>query len=138
MRGPDVVPPVSTMGEIESRMGLPPLEALLAERDTLVKQVAILRATHGPFGTYEALRKMQLASIGAILRAKAVEAGVRITEAAIYEGSPSHRDYLNFVTRATRGKAGGVVAGDRISGGKETVPPGAVIGGCTSPENGRT
>ena len=87
MRGPDVVPPVSTMGEIESRMGLPPLEALLAERDTLVKQVAILRATHGPFGTYEALRKMQLASIGAILRAKAVEAGVRITEAAIDEGS---------------------------------------------------
>lgn len=128
MTRPDVLPPVSTIGEIESRMGLPTLESLLAERDTLVKQVAILRATHGPFGTYEAMRKMQLASIGAILRAKAAEAGVKITEAAIEEGSHSHRDYLTFVTRATQEKAEWIVAENRITGINDTIQRGNVIG----------
>lgn len=127
MRGPDALPPVSTIGEIESRMGLPTIESLLAERDMVVRDVATLRAMHGPFGTYEALRKIELARIGTVVRAKAVDAGTKITEAAIEEASHSHRDYFSFVTRATAEKAEWFVLENRIQGINDTINRGQAV-----------
>ena len=128
MPGSDQFPVVTSLGEIEARMGLPSLESLLAERDTLVQQVASLRARHGPFGTYQDLRKIELARVAATIRAKAVEAGAKITEAAIEEAAHSHSDYIAFVTDATNEKAGWIVRENRIQGIQDTIQRANVIG----------
>lgn len=128
MRGPDAFPPVTTLSEVEARMGLPSLESLLAERDELVKLVAPLRARHGPFGTYQDIRKIELARVGAVIRARAVESGTKVTEAAIEEGAHSHPDYVAFVTDATNEKGGWIILENRITGIADTIQRANVIG----------
>lgn len=127
-RGPDVLPPVSTLGDIESRMGLPSVESLLAERDTLVQQIATLRAKHGPFGTFEALRKIELATIASSLRARALSEVRKITEAAIDEAAHADERYVRFMAEATQEKAEWAVQENRIVGIGETINRGNVIG----------
>lgn len=118
---PDHIVAQTALGEIEARIGLQPLEELLAERDTLVQQVADLRARHGPFGTYQDIRKIQLASIAATLRAKAVAEERKLTEAAIDEAAHADGRYVDFVTMATREKAEWAVAENRIQGIGDTI-----------------
>lgn len=122
-----MLPPVSTLGEIESRVGIPSIESLLAERDTLVKEVAPLRAKHGPFGTYDALRKVQLATIGAAIRAQAVLDERKITEAAIDEASHSDPAYVDWITQATREKTEWVLVENTIQGIGELIRRGDAI-----------
>jgi len=95
----------SPFGDIQDRMGLRPVEELLAERDELVKEVAPLRARHGAWGTYNDLRKIELAQVGALIRAEALKAGAKVTESFIEEQSHSSGRYADFVIQATEEKA---------------------------------
>lgn len=113
--------PLTPGGEVESRMGIQPLEELLHERDQLVKQVAPLRAKHGPFGTYGALRKVQLAAVAATIRAKAVEQGTKLTEAAIDEAAHASGAYMDFITQATREKTEWVLLENSVQGIQDTI-----------------
>ena len=95
----------TALGDIENRMGIPPIEELLAERDALVKEVAPLRARHGAWGTYNDLRKIELAQVGALIRAEALKAGAKVTESFIEEQAHSSGRYADFVIQATEEKA---------------------------------
>ncbi len=90
--------------DVELRLGLEPVEELLATRAELVSKVADLRARHGSFGTFDPMRKQQLAQIGAKLRAQAVLDGVKVTEAAIEEKSHASEEYAAFITQMTEEK----------------------------------
>lgn len=93
------------MADVEVRIGIQPIEELLAERDALVKKVAPLRARHAAFGTYEALRKIELATIAETIRAQAVADGKKITEDAIKDRAHAHPRYVQFIADATNEKA---------------------------------
>lgn len=136
MRGPDAIAPVSTIGDIEQRMGLPTIESLLAERDELVKSVAPLRAKHGPFGTFDALRKVQLATIAATIRAKAVAQGVKLTEASIEEAAHASPEYAGFIAQGTSEKAAWAEVENDITGINDTINRGNVVGRYLSQEVG--
>jgi hypothetical protein len=126
-QAPDAVVMVTPFGEIQERMGIPSIEALLAERDTLVRQVASLRAVHGSFGTYDAYRKIELASIAQIIRAEAAGKGTKVTEAFIEEAAHASGRYLDFVTKATQEKAQLAELENRIQGINDTVNRGQAV-----------
>lgn len=115
------------LGDIEARMGLMPIEELLAERDELVRQVAPLRARHGPFGTFEALRKVELSTVAATLRAQAVAENRKMTEAAIDEGAHADSRYIAFVTVATSEKAEWAILENSIQGINDTINRGQAV-----------
>lgn len=117
----------TALGEIESRMGVPPIEMLLAERDDLVKQVAPLRAKHGPGGTYQDVRKLLLAQLAARLRAVAVGEERKITEAALEEGAHSHQEYVEFIAQATEEKAHYFEIENRITGIADQINRGQAV-----------
>lgn len=117
----------TALGEIEARMGIPSIESLLAERDELVQQVAPLRAKHGPFGTYDALRKVELSTIASALRAQAVADGRKMTEASIEEAAHSDSRYVTFVTIATQEKTEWATLENRITGVADTIRRGEAI-----------
>lgn len=106
--------PNQALAEIESRMGIEPLDALHAERAKIVKQAAELRAKHGPFGTYDALRKLEWSRIATIIRAQAVLDQVKMTEAAIEQAAHADSRYIDFITNATLEKAQLSILEDRI------------------------
>ena len=124
---PDTVVASLPFSEIEARMGIPSLASLLAERDTLVQQVAELRAKHGPFGVYGDLRKIELSKIQAVIRADAVAKGVKITEAAIEQESHAHAKYVEFVTEATKQKADYFVLENKITSIEDTIRRGNTV-----------
>lgn len=121
-------------GEIESRMGLIPLEELLAERDELVAQVAPLRARHGSFGTYDALRTIELAKAAAAVRGRAVAESQKVTEAFIEEAARSSESYAAWVTQATLEKAEWAVLENRIDGINDTINRGQAVARYLSAE----
>lgn len=114
MQRPDVVTAHDVRREVEQRMGIEPLDQLLAERAELVQKVADLRARHGPFGTWGDLRKTELATIAQSLRARAVRDNVKMTEAATTDAAHADPRYVEFVTEATRERSALTVAEDRI------------------------
>lgn len=122
------------MGEIEARMGIIPLEELLAERDELVQQVARLRARHGPGGTWPDERKVELSKIAAMIRAQAVLEGKKMTEAWLDECSHSHDQYAAFIAAGTTEKADWVIAEARIEGIDFTIQRGQAIARYLSAE----
>jgi hypothetical protein len=134
--GPDVIVPVSTLGDIESRVGIPSIESLLAERDTLVREVATLRARHGSFGMYNDQRKVLLAQLSATLRAKAIEAETKVTEASLEEASHAHPDYIQWLAGMLLEKAQYFELENRIEGIGETIRRGDVIGRYLTAEIG--
>lgn len=95
----------SPMADIEARMGIVPVEELLAERRRLVEQVAELRARHGSFGTFDAERKSKLATIKMMLRARAARDQIKKTEMALEDEAHAHPDYVEFVAAATMERA---------------------------------
>jgi 5-formaminoimidazole-4-carboxamide-1-beta-D-ribofuranosyl 5'-monophosphate synthetase len=129
MQQPDAVTAfVTPFGEIQVRMGLPPIEGLLAERDELVSKVARLRARHGSFGLFDAERKIELAKAAAIIRAKGTLGEKKLTEAAIEEGAYMHPSYVDFVTAALSEKADWIVLENRIQSIEDTIMRGNVVG----------
>jgi hypothetical protein len=113
--------PLTPLGDIEHRMGIQPLEELHAERDTLVKKVADLRARHGAFGTYNDLRKIKLAAIAQLVRAKALKEGKKLTSAQVDDLAHSHSAYVDFVITSTKERAEWTVYENQIQSIDETI-----------------
>src|SRR5947209_9995678 len=105
MQTPDAVTATTGMAELEAKMGIPPLEGLLAERDELVAQVARLRARHGPFGTWDAERKIALEQAAAVIRAQSALEQKKVTEAAITEAAHTAGSYVDFIAASVNEKA---------------------------------
>lgn len=119
-------------GDVENRMGIQPIEELLAERDTLVQQVAPLRARHGPFGTWDALRKIHLSASAAVVRAKAGD--TKVTEASIDQAAHTHPDYVAFVQEGTQEKADWIVLENKIQAIADTINRGQAVARYLSSE----
>lgn len=102
---PDQITARSPMADIETRMGITPVEELLAERMDLVRRSADLRARYGPWGTWDALRRAQLSTIRMRLRAEAARDKLRTSEAALDDAAHADPRYLELITEATRERA---------------------------------
>lgn len=124
------------MSDSEFRIGIVPIETLLAERQEMVTKVAPLRAMHGSFGTWEALRKIELSRAAMMARAKAVADGQKITEAAIDALAHTADGYVEFVTKGTYEKAEWAVLEDRIQGINDAINRGQAIARYLSAEVG--
>ena len=102
---PDTLVARTRRAEIESRIGVEPIDDLLARRRDLVEKHAELAAVFGAFGTFEHQRKTELALISARLRAEYTAAGVKVTEAALESGAHADPGYIAFITKATEQRA---------------------------------
>lgn len=118
---------VTPTADVESRMGIQPLEELLAERDALVKKVAVLRAKHAAFGTYDALRKIQLSLAAQAIRENLVATNGKMTEAAISDAAHSDETYVAFVLEATKEKAEWTQTENLIQGIQDTIMRGQAV-----------
>lgn len=127
MQRPDGVVARTPLGDLEAKIGVLPLEELLAERDTLVKEAADLRARHGPFGTWDSLRKVQLSTVQMLVRAKALEKETKVTEAFIEQTAHAHDDYVAFITQGTTDKARWAVIENQIESINDTIQRGNAL-----------
>lgn len=99
--GADKVVGRSPLAEIEDRLGVRPLEELHAKRRELLEQIAPLRSLHGPFGLFDAQRKILLATLAMKARAIAVRENSKVTEAALTDLSHASPEYAEAITTAT-------------------------------------
>ena len=95
----------SPMADLEAKIGLQPLDELLAARDDLVEQVATLRARHGSFGTWEHERKIELARIATAIRARALRDKIKLSNEAVSDAAHATVEYFELVTMATTERA---------------------------------
>lgn len=106
---PDSLTVRAPMRHVETRLGVEPIEELLARRDGLVERVAALRSRYGSFGTFDHLRKIELARIAGMIRAQAVRDKIggtgKMTAAEIDDAAHSHPDYMDFITMSTTERA---------------------------------
>jgi len=93
------------MSDLESRMGLRPLEDLQSDRTKLVKQAAPLRARYGRGGTAEKLEKIELARIAQAIRAKAVRDREKLTIPEVHDRTYSDERYIELVTTMTNDRS---------------------------------
>lgn len=92
----------SPMRNVETRIGVQPIDELLAQRDRLVERGATLRSRYGAFGTFDHLRKIELARLAGLTRAQAMRDKLpKMTAAEIDDAAHSHPDYRDFITQAT-------------------------------------
>lgn len=92
-------------GDMESRVGIEPLDQLLAERERLVGEAASLYALYGPFGTAEHRRKVALATAELQVRAELQESGEKATEGKVDAMARTHSTYLAFLDGMESGRA---------------------------------
>lgn len=92
-------------GDVEARMGIEPIAELLARRDELVSRVSRLRARHGPFGVFDAERKVQVSLAANIVRVRAAANQVKITEKQIEWEAHTAESYVAFLTESLSEKA---------------------------------
>ena len=102
-----------TPHEIEARVGVTPLDELQADRRALVAQVAPLRGLYGPFGGFDARRKVLLAICATTAREGARD--TKITEAAITDAAHAHEAYRDWINRSELERAEYIVMEDAIS-----------------------
>ena len=100
---------------IEARIGIQGIEELHDERRHLVAKSALLRAKHGPFGTFEAIRKSSLSTIRSQARAQHIEAGTKATEAALDDVAHVAKDYKALIAAATEERAALAVIDNEIT-----------------------
>jgi hypothetical protein len=124
--------------DVEEKLGVVPVEELLAERDELVKAIAPLWALYGPGGTWEAKRKILLATLAQKYRALALVDGKKVTEAAIDDQAHADDDYAAFVQRATEERDALKRLDDRVTGIGETIRRGDAICRYQTAEAGLT
>lgn len=84
---------------MEERLGLMPVEDLNRHRAELTAQVADLRAVYGPFGSREAMRKIELARVKMLVRAKYQQAGAKVSNDVVDDEAHAHPDYIGFVAK---------------------------------------
>lgn len=114
--------------ELESRIGIAPLEQLQDERRTLVDRSAIMGARFGSFGTFDHERKIILSGIKAVLRAQAVRDKVKVTEGSLDDEAHDHSDYRDFITQATKDRAEWIKTDRRIQDITERINRGQMLG----------
>lgn len=93
------------MLDIESRVGIEPLDELLARRAELVAEAASLYAVYGPFGTIEHRRKVALALAELQVRADFATLGEKVTEGRVDATARTHPTYLKFLEEMEAGRA---------------------------------
>lgn len=134
---PPIDPALRTpQADVEDRMGIVPLEELLSERDALVRQVAPLRAKHGPFGTWDDLRRIYRAAQAQKIRAQALLDGKKTTEGAVEDAANSEDGYVAFVAQGTSEKAEWAILENRIQGINDQINRGQAIARFLSAEIG--
>ena len=89
------------MTAAENRMGVTPLSELLPQRQLLIDKVATLRAKFGTWGTWDALRKVELSRLKGLIRAQATRDKRKVSAMQVDEEAHAHPDYIDFVTLAT-------------------------------------
>lgn len=102
------------MLDLESRIGITPLDALLAEREQLVAAAASLYALYGPFGTAEHRRKVALALAELQVRAAIAVTGEKATEGKVDAMARTHPTYLGFLDGMEAGRAEWLVTETKI------------------------
>jgi hypothetical protein len=106
------------MSDFEDRIGIEPIDVLLAKREHLVKLAAGLYAVWGPFGTGEARRKSALALAAMQVRESAES---KMTEKAIEDASRNHPTYLSFLDAMEDGRARWLMAENDIQAVGDTI-----------------
>lgn len=99
---------------IENRIGIDPIDALIAERDELVRQAAPLYAVYGPHGTAEHRRKVALATAELQVRADLSASGEKATEGKVDAMARTHPTYLGFLDQMELGRAEWLVTETQI------------------------
>lgn len=84
--------------DYEDRIGIGHLDELHARRRELIAQVAPLRALHGSFGKFDALRKQKLGAFAEVVRAQYAEKGIKITESRIDQLAHCYGGYVVWLT----------------------------------------
>lgn len=124
------------MGESEARMSLVPVEELLSERDELISRLARLRALYGPGGTFDALRKIELAKAQAVVRAQATLEGQKVTEAYLDAASHVADSYVQYIVEATSQRADWIILEARLEGIDFTINRGQAVAKYVTAELG--
>ena len=102
------------MNDFESRIGVDPIDRLLAEREQLVRFAADLYAKWGPFGSGEARRKSALALAHLQVRSDLDAKEERATEAKVDAMARTHPTYLSFLDAMEDGRARWLMAENDI------------------------
>jgi hypothetical protein len=87
---------------LENRVGIDPIDQLIAERDQLVREAAPLYALYGPGGTAEHRRKVAQAIAELQVRAGATE---KMTEGKIDALGRTQETYLAYLDSMEQGRA---------------------------------
>ena len=114
-------------GEVETRMGIIPLEDLLAERDEITAQLARLRAAYGPGGTFDAQRKIELSKAAAVVRAQAALEQKRVTESYLDEAAHVSEGYVDYIVKTTSERADWILLESRLEGIDFTINRGQAV-----------
>jgi hypothetical protein len=115
------------MTDIEQRMQIIPLEDLLAERDELVSQLALLRAKYGAGGTFDALRKIELSKAENLVRGQATLEAKKVTEAFLDAAAHASDGYVQFIEAATKERAEWAILEERLAGIDFTINRGQAL-----------
>lgn len=102
--------------EIEARVGIDPLDRLLAERERLAGEASKLYAVYGPFGTAEHRRKVALALAELQVRDRLAADGEKATEGKVDALARSHPTYLAFLDGMEAGRAEWLVTETQLQG----------------------
>jgi hypothetical protein len=87
------------MTALEDRADVASLEGLHADRRSLLKEYATLRALHGPGGKWDAKRKALLEAMKIRARMALAERSEKITDAAVDAYGHADEQYVAFVDR---------------------------------------
>ena len=98
--------PFHTQADHEDRAGVDRLDALLAERDEVVRELAGLRPLYGALGLFNHRRKIELARLTMKFVADATaDGGKKPTDSVLDAMAHAHPDYVGMVTMATEAAA---------------------------------
>ena len=112
----------SPMRLTEERLGVVPIDSLLAQRAELVGEVADLKAVYGGWGTFEHIRKMELARLSGLVRATALrDKEGKVTQGEIDDRAHDHPDYRDLITQATVDRAKLYKLESKIEGIDQTI-----------------
>lgn len=125
-----------TERELESRVGIEPLDELLAERARLVDEVAPLRALYGSFGMFDAQRKVELSKVEALIRTEALTRGTKVTEAFIEQQAHAAESYADYIAQSLEARAQWALLEDRIQAINDRINRGNVLGRYAAQEMG--
>lgn len=122
------------MSHLEDRIGIEPLDLLLAQREGLVVEAANLYARYGPFGTAEHRRKVALAAAELQVRAELASRDEKATEGKVDAMSRQHPTYLAFLDSMEEGRAEWLVVENTIQGIGDRIMRGQALARAYSSE----